>query len=53
MATRSECYMRTLRFKKADPSVGTLGICASKMQHYASCMTLKNSHKKLSQRFTH
>ena len=49
---RSECYMRTLRFKQANPSVGTLAICASKLQHYASCMTLKNSHTELSQDFT-
>ena len=27
---RSECYMRTLRFKRVKPSVGTLAICASK-----------------------
>ena len=25
---RSECYMRTLRFKRVKPSVGTLAICA-------------------------
>ena len=49
---RSECYMHSLRFKQANPSVVTLAICAIKMQRYASCMTLKNSHKKLSQRFT-
>ena len=48
---RSECYMRTLRFKHANPSVGTLAICASRLQHYAYCMTLKNSHNELSQRF--
>ena len=24
---RSECYMRTLRFKQANPSVGTLAMC--------------------------
>ena len=47
-----ECYVRSLRFKQANPSVVTLAICAIKMQRYASCMTLKNSHKKLSQRFT-
>ena len=35
---RSECYMRTLRFKHANPSVGTLAICASRLQHYASCV---------------
>ena len=28
---RSECYMRTLRFKQANPSVGTLAICARKL----------------------
>ena len=36
---RSECYMRTLRFKRVKPSVGTLAICASKLQHYGRCMT--------------
>ena len=29
---RSECYVRTLRFKRVKPSVGTLAICASKLQ---------------------
>ena len=48
---RSECYMRTLRFKQANPSVGTLAICASKLQHYASCMTAKDAHAKLGNRF--
>jgi hypothetical protein len=50
--SRSECYMRTLRFKHGNPSAGTLAICASRLQHYAHCMTLKNSHTELSQRFT-
>ena len=36
---RSECYVRTLRFKRVKPSVGTLAICASKLQHYGRCMT--------------
>ena len=36
---RSECYMHTLRFKRVKPSVGTLAICASKLQHYGRCMT--------------
>ena len=48
---RSECYMRTLRFKQANPSVGTLAICASKLQHYASCMTAKDAHAKLGKQF--
>ena len=48
---RSECYMRTLRFKRANPSVGTLAICASKLQHYASCMTATDAHAKLGKQF--
>jgi hypothetical protein len=48
---RSECYMRTLCFKRAKPSVGTLAICASKLQHYGRCMTAIERHTKLGQRF--
>jgi hypothetical protein len=48
---RSECYMRTLRFKQANPSVGTLAICASKLQHYASCMTATVAHTQFGNRF--
>jgi len=48
---RSECYVRTLRFKRVKPSVGTLAICASKLQHYASCMTATDAHAKLSEQF--
>ena len=28
----SECYFRTLRFKKSLPSLGSIAICASRMQ---------------------
>ena len=48
---RSECYMRTLRFKQANPSVGTLAICASKLQHYASFMTATDAHANLGKEF--
>ena len=48
---RSECYMRTLRFKQANPSVGTLAICASKLQHYGRCMTATERHTQLGNRF--
>jgi hypothetical protein len=48
---RSECYMRTLRFKQANPSVGTLAICASKLQYYASCMTATERHAQLAKQF--
>ena len=48
---RSECYVRTLRFKRVKPSVGTLAICASKLQHYASGMTATDTHAKLGKQF--
>ena len=48
---RSECYMRTLRFKHANPSLGTLAICASKLQHYASCMAVTDAHANLDKEF--
>jgi len=48
---RSECYMRTLRFKRVKPSVGTLAICASKLQHYGRCMTATQHHTQLGKRF--
>ena len=44
---RSECYMRTLRFKQANPSVGTLAICASKLYYYGRCMTATERHTQL------
>lgn len=31
---RSESYMRGLRFKRAQPSIGTLAICANKLFYY-------------------
>lgn len=48
---RSECYMRTLRFKRVKPSVDTLAICASKLQHYGRCMTATEQHTQLGKRF--
>jgi hypothetical protein len=48
---RSECYMRTLRFKRVKPSVGTLAICASKLQHYGRCMTATEQHTQLGKFF--
>ena len=49
---RSECYMRTLRFKKATPSIGTLAICASKLQHYANKLQMHPQHVVLSNQFS-
>ena len=48
---RSECYLRTLRFKQKEPSVGTLAICASKLQHYGKRMILPEDHKRIGDQF--
>ena len=49
---RSECYVRTLRFKRVKPSVGTVvAICASKLQHYGRCMTATDTHAQLAEQF--
>lgn len=37
---KSECYWRSLRFKKATASVGAVAVCASKLQHVG--MSMKN-----------
>lgn len=29
---RSECYLRTMRFKRAQPSLGTIAICADRLR---------------------
>ena len=41
---RSESYMRSLRFKQAQPSIGTLAICASKLSHYGNRLKEKQKH---------
>jgi 2-keto-3-deoxy-galactonokinase len=30
---KSDCYMRTLRYKKAEPSIGSFAICAVRLEH--------------------
>ena len=46
----NELSKRTLRFKRVKPSVGTLAICASKLQHYGRCMTATEQHTQLGKR---
>lgn len=48
---RSECYLRTCRFKDAEPSVATLAICASKLQHYGQRMQKTKQHMELGKKF--
>ena len=44
---RSECYLRSLRFKGTTPSVGCVAICASKLQHYGVVMQKVDEHRRL------
>ena len=45
---RSECYMRSLRFKQVQPSIGTLAICSSKLSHYGNRLKRKQKHNNIS-----
>lgn len=48
---RSECYLRTLRFKGSESSVATIAICASKLQHYGNQLIRQRQHKDLGEQF--
>ena len=48
---RSECYLRTLRFKGTKPSVGCVAICASKLQHYGQRLIETAAHEHMGKRF--
>ena len=48
---RSECYMRTLRFEQQPPSIATIAICASKLQHYGERMVQTEKYKAAGKRF--
>ena len=45
---RSESYMRSLRFKQVQPSMGTLAICASKLSHYGNRLKEEQKHANIS-----
>ena len=48
---RSECYMRTLRFENQPPSIATIAICASKLQHYGQRMVKTDKYKREGTKF--
>lgn len=48
---RSECYLRTMRFKDAQPSIGTVAICASKLRHHGEKMIQTATHETLGKQF--
>jgi hypothetical protein len=48
---RSDCYLRTLRFKRSAPSVGSVAMCTSKLRHYGQRMLATKEHKQLGEQF--
>lgn len=47
---RSECYIRSLRFKRQLPSVSSVAICASKLQYYGERLLKAQQHTALSKK---
>jgi hypothetical protein len=48
---KSECYMRTLRYKSVKLGVVTLAICSGKLQQYGRCMKATERHAQLTKHF--
>lgn len=48
---RSECYLRSLRFNGLNPSVSSIAMCASKLQHYGHRMCETEQHRQLGTEF--
>ncbi len=48
---QSECYMRTITFKKAEPSLGVLAICASRLQKAGEQMVSTPRFRAIGTRF--
>jgi hypothetical protein len=46
-----ESYLRTLRFKNAEPSMGVLAICASRLQKAGEQIVTSPSHRHVGQQF--
>jgi hypothetical protein len=44
---RSECYLRSVRFNGTEPSISTVALCASKLQHYGERLSATEQHKSL------
>ena len=48
---RSECYLRSVRFNRSEPSVATIAICASKLHHYGRILLGQRQHRWIGERF--
>ena len=47
----SECYLRTLRFKNAVPSIGSIAVLASRLQRAGEQMIPTRRYRQLGLRF--
>lgn len=47
----SECYLRTLRMKSAEPSMGVVAICASRLQKAGEQIMSSPRHRQVGQHF--
>jgi hypothetical protein len=48
---RSECYLRSMRFSGLEPSIHSVAVCASKLQHYGERMCATDAHRALGKEF--
>lgn len=48
---RSQSYMRCLRFHNELPSIASVAVCTSKLQHYGQRLAETGEHDELSDRF--
>ena len=48
---RSECYLRSIRFSGLEPSIHSIAVCASKLQHHGERMCDSTEHEQLGKRF--
>lgn len=48
---QSESYLRGLRFKKTEPSLGAIAVCASRLQRAGEQMIASEHYRQLGQRF--
>ena len=47
----SRPYLRSIRFTGAEPSIHSIAVCASKLQHYGERMCASTEHEQLGKRF--
>ena len=47
----SECYLRTLRFKETEPSVGSIAILASRLQKAGNEMLSNRRYRQIGHNF--